>query len=428
MTGDRTAEDCLLVAGEPEAHVNPLFYRYAPRIVMRAEDTTRDRPPWPSRTHDYHPRTVELFLEGCRSTEIKPPNLGDPDTERHLATLSPERQEIVRGMFATGFFSPSTPDRLTRFTAYVGHITEQGSGRPLAYFFVALTVLAALTGVDAQTVLLGGLLSGVLFLISRPSPPPATGMNVLRERLAATWPMTLSREAMTAVGRVDGASAWARYRTAVQGDGDARYPRTIYCRLKAAGHLVAVQYWLFFFYNHWRNIHEADWELITVFHDPALDRAEFVGLSSHEDGLRRSRSSVTWVDEQPVVYCAVGSHALYFRPEPNGYLPSVDLARYIGGPPRRASAGSSRDWVPDVDPDETSALPRFPYRFVELPEDPPDGPHAPGWNEWWWLAYGGGWGRVTPIHGPANQGVKWSDPVAWSKLLVSDDKSSTRQA
>jgi hypothetical protein len=128
---------------------------------------------------------------------------------------------------------------------------------------------------------------------------------------------------------------------------------------------------------------------------------------------------VTWVDGQPVVYVAAGSHALYFRPEADAVRPgSVHRVRDRAASRRlRLGAGSARDWVAAVDPERTVDLPTAPYELRQLPDVDGLHPGSDGWASWWWLAYGGGWGRVRPIPGPANQGQRWADPGGWASSL-----------
>lgn len=415
----------LLVPGEKQLGVDPLLVRYAPRIVIFPEDLGRHDPPWPARTHDYHPRSVEVMLALSHTREVKPARMGDADSERQIATLSPDRAEIARAALAMGI-DPPTPDWVMRFTAYVGHPLENVPGtrvtRAFAFLLIGLSLYGLFSEFEVSTVVGGIILGAILLLLSRPSSRPPIGADVIRERLQTAWPMTLSREAITMHGKVDAKTAWSTYQNTMRGNGDFRYPRTVYCRTVQAGSLVAVQYWLFFFFNHWRNVHEADWELISVFHNPDTDQPEYVGISSHEDGLRRKRESVTWLDDGPIVYCAVGSHALYFQPKADGYVPSLDLGRYMGaGRSRRMSAGNSRDWVPDVDPAAIASLPRQAYQLVPLPKSEDVHPSADSWDTWWWLAYGGGWGRITPVDGPANQRQKWAAPHEWAELLQDDE-------
>src|SRR5918994_3564266 len=91
---------------------------------------------------------------------------------------------------------------------------------------------------------------------------------------------------------------------------------------------LALQYWLFYVYNDWNNLHEGDWEMIQLVFEARDARQALsqepvsVGYSQHEGG-----EAASWDDEKlelvdgrhPVVYPAAGSHANFF-----------DEALYVG--------------------------------------------------------------------------------------------------
>ena len=86
---------------------------------------------------------------------------------------------------------------------------------------------------------------------------------------------------------------------------------------------LALQYWLFYTYNDWNNLHEGDWEMIQLLFEAAdagealTEEPVAVGYSQHEGAERAD-----WGDEKlelvdgrrPVVYPAEGSHANFFTP------------------------------------------------------------------------------------------------------------------
>ena len=91
---------------------------------------------------------------------------------------------------------------------------------------------------------------------------------------------------------------------------------------------MMVQYWLFWYFNDWNNLHEADWEGVVVFWDniatveEALATApDRVGISQHGGG-----ELSTWDDDKltrdnethPVIFPAAGSHGNFYTP--NTYL------------------------------------------------------------------------------------------------------------
>ena len=91
---------------------------------------------------------------------------------------------------------------------------------------------------------------------------------------------------------------------------------------------LALQYWMFYVYNDWNNLHEGDWEMIQLNFDAASAAQALhetpveVGYSQHTGG-----EAAGWGDDKleivggshPVVYPASGSHAGFF-----------DQALYLG--------------------------------------------------------------------------------------------------
>ncbi|MGE3908836.1 MAG: hypothetical protein AB7K36_05770 [Chloroflexota bacterium] len=99
-----------------------------------------------------------------------------------------------------------------------------------------------------------------------------------------------------------------------------------------------LQYWYFYTFDNWRsgfygaNDHEADWEMASVYlyEEPDGDVIPaWAAYSCHDfagGDLRRrwdDRGELELVDEHPVLYVGVGSHAGYFRP--GDYLAEIDI-------------------------------------------------------------------------------------------------------
>jgi hypothetical protein len=164
---------------------------------------------------------------------------------------------------------------------------------------------------------------------------------------------------------------------------------------------VALQYWFFYAFNEFNNLHEGDWEMIQLVFD-ARDAREAletepaeVGYSSHE-GAERAE----WDDEKlelvdgthPVVYPAAGSHA-------NKYTDAL----YLGS---SAEAG--------VGCDDTRG-PHVELRPVvaTIPSDPEAARRA-----YPWIAYEGRWGELQKafFNGPTGPNMKtqWTEPIVWS--------------
>ena len=165
---------------------------------------------------------------------------------------------------------------------------------------------------------------------------------------------------------------------------------------------LALQYWLFYAFNDFNNLHEGDWEMIQLVFD-ARDAAEArgqdpesIGYSSHEGAERAD-----WDDEKlelvdathPVVYPAAGSHANKFTD-----------ALYLGS---SAEAG--------VGCDDT----RGPH--VELRPNVKTIPSDSGAarSAFSWIAFEGRWGELQKafFNGPTGPNLKrqWTEPIEWSE-------------
>jgi hypothetical protein len=165
---------------------------------------------------------------------------------------------------------------------------------------------------------------------------------------------------------------------------------------------LALQYWLFYPFNDFNNLHEGDWEMIQLVFD-ARDAAEAraedpesVGYSSHEGAERAD-----WGDDKlelvdgthPVAYPGAGSHANKFT-----------AALYLGN---SAEAG--------VGCDDTRG-PHLELRPVvkTIPSDADTAQEA-----FPWIAFEGRWGELQKafFNGPTGPNLKeqWTEPIEWSE-------------
>lgn len=168
---------------------------------------------------------------------------------------------------------------------------------------------------------------------------------------------------------------------------------------------LAVQYWFFYYYNRYNNLHEGDWEGIQLLFDVGtVDEAlattpVSVGYSQHFggeialwDGDKLEREN-----DRVVVYPATGSHASYFEP-----------ALFLG---RSGSQGFGCDAT-------LEATDRLDPTVVALPDrvDDATSPLA-------WLMFEGLWGeqRFGPFSGATGPITKprWENPVDWHETLRS---------
>jgi hypothetical protein len=165
---------------------------------------------------------------------------------------------------------------------------------------------------------------------------------------------------------------------------------------------VALQYWFFYAFNDFNNLHEGDWEMIQLNFDAADAHAALatrpveVGYSSHEGAERADWGSdkVEVVGEtHPVVYPAAGSHANKFTD-----------ALYLGS---SADAG--------VGCDDT----RGPHvELRPIVDTIPSGPGA-AVRAFPWIAFEGRWGELQKafFNGPTGPNMKrqWTQPIEWSQ-------------
>ena len=165
---------------------------------------------------------------------------------------------------------------------------------------------------------------------------------------------------------------------------------------------LALQYWMFYVYNDWNNLHEGDWEMIQLNFDAASaaqalrDTPVEVGYSQHTGGERAA-----WGDDKleivggthPVVYPASGSHAGFF-----------DQALYLGA---SGSQGVGCDDTRDA------GLVIHPA-VVTIPSD-----RAAAVGAFPWIAFKGRWGELQPafFNGPQGPNLKtqWTKPIQWSQ-------------
>jgi hypothetical protein len=164
---------------------------------------------------------------------------------------------------------------------------------------------------------------------------------------------------------------------------------------------LALQYWFFYVFNDFNNLHEGDWEMIQLVFDApsarsALSRTPVeVGYSSHEGAERANwgDDKLTLVDgTHPVVYPGAGSHA-------NKYTEAL----YLGS---SAEAGVGCD---DTRGPHVTLRPAV----LTIPSDPKAATRA-----YPWIAFQGRWGELQRafFNGPTGPNLKaqWTHPIEWS--------------
>ena len=162
---------------------------------------------------------------------------------------------------------------------------------------------------------------------------------------------------------------------------------------------IAMQYWFFYPFNDYNNLHEGDWEWIQLVFDApsaaeALDQDPASVYYSQHEGAERSdwdADKLEVVDStRPVVHPAAGSHANYY-----------DEGLFLG---RSASQGVGCD---DTRPPTRNVDP-----VVEvIPSDP-----AVALEEYPWIGFEGRWGerREAFYNGPTGPAQKtlWRKPIS----------------
>ncbi len=162
---------------------------------------------------------------------------------------------------------------------------------------------------------------------------------------------------------------------------------------------LAVQYWFFWYFNQFNDLHEGDWEGMQVVFEASDPRRALeegpaeIGLFQHSGGEKAD-----WTDGKvekdgthPVVYSAAGSHATFY-----------EAAVYVENGRKGSGVGC----------DDTSApLQRLTVRPIQVPTHP--GPNS----RFRWLTYRGRWGQWEKgfNNGPTGPATKdrWLGPLTW---------------
>jgi hypothetical protein len=193
--------------------------------------------------------------------------------------------------------------------------------------------------------------------------------------------------------------SYAKDFQALRNDGDA--PPVTYAHIATEpGHPgLVVQYWFFYYFNQFNDVHEGDWEGMQISFDadtPAEALAQGpsqVALFQHAGGERADwdDTKVQKVGTHPVVYPAAGSHATFY-----------DNAIYIQNGSHGSGVGCDNTSEPNVRSDPvpviipTSAAPR---------------------SEFQWLSFLGHWGEREKgfNNGPQGPTTKeqWLRPFTW---------------
>jgi hypothetical protein len=182
---------------------------------------------------------------------------------------------------------------------------------------------------------------------------------------------------------------------------DGRAPVAVYAHIaKEKGRSgLALQYWFYWYFNQFNDLHESDWEGMQITFDASTpeealkEEPKEMIVFQHAGGERAN-----WTDgkvekegDHPVVYPAAGSHATFYQ-----------SAIY----PQNGSRGSG------VGCDNTSEpLTELRPEAVLLPQHPTDK------GEFSWLSFDGRWGQKEKSfnNGPTGPQTKdqWAEPFTW---------------
>jgi len=182
---------------------------------------------------------------------------------------------------------------------------------------------------------------------------------------------------------------------------EGKAPAVTYAHIaREPGHTgFALQYWFFWYFNQFNDLHEGDWEGMQLTFEAetpaaALDEepSEII-LFQHAGGERASweEGKVQKEGTHPVVYPAAGSHATFY-----------DSAVYVENGQNGSGVGCDNTSEP---------LRELRLRPVLLPEA------APRRGAFQWLSYEGRWGEREKgfNNGPTGPVTKtvWREPFSW---------------
>jgi hypothetical protein len=199
---------------------------------------------------------------------------------------------------------------------------------------------------------------------------------------------------------------WRVYAEIEGKDSNPEYQRKAYAHVvRGTGRFedyICIQYWLAYFFDDWANVHEMDWEAVSII----LKKTESVEqpiacvYNAHVSAFRKPWKEVHKVDDErkkdphglhPVAYIANGSHAAYF----SDYPPDSNVAEPFLRPMLRLVVR-----VAKIGRDFIDYVPRFEYGVKCFPdvEVVPQPDESGRWSaEWRWLNFKGRWGSPVQL-------------------------------
>lgn len=171
---------------------------------------------------------------------------------------------------------------------------------------------------------------------------------------------------------------------------------------------IVIQYWYYWIYNLFNDVHESDWEGIQLYFADATSVQDILerqllptsyGFAQHAGGElgRIGQDKVEMQGTHIVAHPSSGSHADYYQE-----------AIWLGWGEDGSGFGCDHAEAPKS---------QIPIHVVLLPNEVTDAS-----NEFAWLAFGGNWGEVlvpglfTGPKGPM-QHYRWHHPISWTEEI-----------
>jgi len=199
---------------------------------------------------------------------------------------------------------------------------------------------------------------------------------------------------------------WRVYAEMKDKDNNPEYQRKLYAHVvKGTGRFkdyICIQYWLAYFFDDWANVHEMDWEGVSVILKKTGATEEPIAcvFNAHVAAFRHSWKYVHKVNDEgnkdpqglhPVAYIANGSHASYS----SDYPPDLNVAEPFLRPILRIVVR-----VAKIGKDFTDYVPKFEAGVRYFPDIDviPEPDESGRWSgDWRWLNFKGRWGSRVQL-------------------------------
>jgi len=199
---------------------------------------------------------------------------------------------------------------------------------------------------------------------------------------------------------------WRVYAEMKDKDNNPEYQRKLYAHVvKGSGRFkgyICIQYWLAYFFDDWANVHEMDWEGVSVILKKTGSTEEPIAcvFNAHVAAFRQSWKYVHKVNDEgnkdpqglhPVAYIANGSHASYS----SDYPPDLNVAEPFLRPILRIVVR-----VANIGKDFTDYVPKFEAGVRYFPDIDviPEPDESGRWSgDWRWLNFNGRWGSRVQL-------------------------------